>query len=301
MQSLRPHPGLLNQNFNRISGWCASGESLRSTALGNHKLLLFVRRIFTAFIFEVCLQKPHQTPQNSHDEAHILGILIKGNWVRGEKGAWWGTGDDVCHREFGHSRVHTAVVSQLVCDAGIPPWDHISLLPPELVKWLGSRVPLAQDDAFGRCQVFFERKETDFYAGIFQPWLMLFYLFWPPLVFNYKIMQFGMRLWAPHCAKFNWTHFSLVSWHGVGFKVKNQLPCSQFLILPFVLGRHGFLSRSADCCCSGHRLHSPLSDGLLRKLTSFDRDEMDETELLSGRWLWISVFLGVWVLPRKGT
>lgn len=52
-------------------------------------------------------------------------------------------------------------------------------------------------------------RETDLYTAIFKTWLM-FYLFWPPLIFSDKIMQFEMR---ESCAKFNWTRFSgLLLW-----------------------------------------------------------------------------------------
>jgi len=75
----------------------------------------------------------------------------------------------------------------------------------------GYRVSFAQDDTVGSCQSFFESQEIKLSTGIFKPWLMSFCLFWPPLVFNYKIMQFGMRMLVPHSVPSLTEHISLWS------------------------------------------------------------------------------------------
>lgn len=56
----RPHRGLLNQNFIRIPGGVFPVLNFEKHCFREPQLLLFVHVKFTALIFKVCLQKPHQ-------------------------------------------------------------------------------------------------------------------------------------------------------------------------------------------------------------------------------------------------
>lgn len=62
------------------------------------------------------------------------------------------------------------------------------------------------------------------------------YLLWPPLIFNYEIMQPGMRLLAPSALSLTEHHFSLISWRSVGFKINMQTALLSDSRSPLLLG-----------------------------------------------------------------
>lgn len=119
---------------------------------------------------------------------------------------------------------------------------------------------------FGSCQSFFEMRKIDLYTGILKTWLMSCYLLWPPLIFNYEIMQPGMRLLAPSALSLTEHHFSLISWCGLQKSVC-KLPCSYTLDLHFSWGRSLiFEGISVHHFCCGQLLlylHSVGCGGLL--------------------------------------
>lgn len=62
------------------------------------------------------------------------------------------------------------------------------------------------------------------------------YLLWPPLIFNYEIMQPGMRLLAPSALSLTEHHFSLIFWRGVGFRINMQTALLSDSWSPLLLG-----------------------------------------------------------------
>lgn len=251
MKCLRPHLGLLNQNFIKIPGIVFLFWILRTTALENHSSFsLFIWNPLPWSLKYSCVSGIHTNTTKSKRGGSHSDHFYKEKLSQRIKGAWLGTGDDDCHLEN-----VTAVIFRL--GSQFP-----SLLYVMLGFLLEPRQPFdtwASQAVRIPCVLWELLKLLWNERPWFVQWyfkdlinVVLFILATADL--NDKIMQFGMRVLARTCAKFNWTRFCLDSCSGGGFKAKNQLPCSQTLELPFCSCHHDFWRTNIYCCSCGQML-----------------------------------------------